>query len=162
MTELKYFNNKTPMFSLNGIKTEARVVDVIDGDTLALVFPIFNKYFKFHIRLNGIDTCEIHSKNEILKTKGLKAKRRMIELLYPLETIEDNIEIYKKQILSLFDRYVSIVWLECLEFDKYGRLLGNVFIKDKKLNVCDVLIDEKLAYRYDGSTKLSKEEQENL
>jgi hypothetical protein len=28
MTELKYFNNKTPMFSLNGIKTEARVVDV--------------------------------------------------------------------------------------------------------------------------------------
>jgi len=29
--ELKYFNNETPLFSLNGTKTYARVVNITDG-----------------------------------------------------------------------------------------------------------------------------------
>jgi len=154
--EWKRYCIKTPMFSLNGIKTEARVVDVLDGDTIALVFPIFNQYFKYHIRLNGIDTCEIHSKNETLKNKGLKGKQRMIELLSGMKRKELK---SKKDVVEFFDENISIIWLECLEFDKYGRLLGNVFIDNKKVNVCDVLLEEKLAYRYDGSKKLSEEEQ---
>ena len=160
--ELKYFNNETPLFSLNGIKTYVRVVNVTDGDTISVVIPIFNNYFKFHVRLNGIDTCEIHSKNEIIKAKGLNAKYRLIELLCPFEKLNNILCITKKQIVDLFDKNTCLIWLECLEFDKYGRLLGNIYIDDKTKNVSNILIEEKLAYKYDGSTKLNEEEQMNM
>ena len=160
--ELKYFNNETPLFSLNGIKTYVRVVNVTDGDTISVVIPIFNNYFKFHVRLNGIDTCEIHSKNEIIKAKGLKANYRLIELLCPFEKLNNILCITKKQIVDLFDKNTCLIWLECLEFDKYGRLLGNIYIDDKTKNVSNILIEEKLAYKYDGSTKLNEEEQMNM
>ena len=114
------------------------------------------------MRLNGIDTCEIHSKNEIIKAKGLKAKYRLIELLCPFEKLNNILCITKKQIVDLFDKNTCLIWLECLEFDKYGRLLGNIYIDDKTKNVSNILIEEKLAYKYDGSTKLNEEEQMNM
>lgn len=156
--ELKYFNNETPLFSLNGKKTFARVVNVTDGDTISVVLPIFDNYFKFNVRLNGIDTCEIHSKNEIIKDKGLKAKYRLIELLCPSEKINNIICSTRKQIIDIFHKNICLIWLECLEFDKYGRLLGNIYIDNKTKNVSNILIDEKLAYKYDGSTKLKEED----
>lgn len=156
--ELKYFNNNTPLFSLNGKKTFARVVNVTDGDTISVVLPIFDNYFKFNVRLNGIDTCEIHSKNEIIKDKGLKAKYRLIELLCPFEKINNIICSTRKHIIDLFDKNICLIWLECLDFDKYGRLLGNIYIDNKTKNVSNILIEEKLAYKYDGSTKLKEED----
>jgi endonuclease YncB( thermonuclease family) len=160
--ELKYFNNETPLFSLNGIKTYVRVVNVTDGDTISVVIPIFDNYFKFHVRLNGIDTCEIHSKNEIIKDRGLKAKYRLIELLCPFEKLNNILCTTKKQIIDLFDKNICLIWLECLDFDKYGRLLGNIYIDNKLKNVSNILIEEKLAYKYDGTTKLNEEEQMNM
>ena len=51
--QFKLYDYKTPKFSLNGVKTYGRVVDVIDGDTLAIVIPIFeNKYFKLNYKPN--------------------------------------------------------------------------------------------------------------
>ena len=158
MEEFKYFNNDTPIFTMNGMKTFARVVNVIDGDTLSLVIPLFDKYFKFSVRIYGIDTCEIHSNDVEIKDKGLKAKYRVIEILLKKD-IKDVLCISRKQIIELFNTNISIVWIECLDFDKYGRLLGNVFFDNKTKNIADILISEKLAYRYDGGTKLTEEQQ---
>ena len=158
MDELKYFNNDTPFFSLNGIKTFARVVSVTDGDTITLVIPLFDKHFKFQVRINGIDTCEIHSKDQEIKDKGLKAKYRVIELL-SAKDVKDILCITRKKIIEIFNNFVSIVWVECLEFDKYGRLLANVFIDNKTRSISDILVDEKLAYKYDGTAKLTEEQQ---
>jgi endonuclease YncB( thermonuclease family) len=158
MEEFKYFNNDTPIFTMNGMKTFARVVNVIDGDTLSLVIPLFDKYFKFNVRINGIDTCEVHSNDVEIKDKGLKAKYRVIEMLSKKD-IKDVLCISRKQIIELFNTNISIVWIECLDFDKYGRLLGNVFFDNKTKNIADILISEKLAYRYDGGTKLTEEQQ---
>ena len=159
--ELKYFNNDTPLLSLNGINTFARVVNVIDGDTIALVIPFCGKYFKFHVRINGIDTCEIHSNDKEIKDKGLQAKYRTIELLSK-QDIKDILCISKKQIIELFNNNLSIVWVECLDFDKYGRLLANVYIDNKTKSIANILISEKLAYKYDGSTKLTEEQQKDF
>jgi len=158
MEEFKYFNNDTPIFTMNGMKTFARVVNVIDGDTLSLVIPLFDKYFKFNVRINGIDTCEVHSNDVEIKDKGLKAKYRVIEMLSKKD-IKDVLCISRKQIIELFNTNISIVWIECLDFDKYGRLLGNVFFDNKTKNIGDILVSEKLAYRYDGGTKLTEEQQ---
>ena len=158
MEDFKYFNNDTPIFTMNGMKTFARVVNVIDGDTLSLVIPLFDKYFKFNVRINGIDTCEVHSNDVEIKEKGLKAKYRVVEILSKKD-VKDVLCISRKQIIELFNSNMSIVWIECLEFDKYGRLLGNVFFDNKTKNIADILMFEKLAYRYEGGTKLSDEQQ---
>ena len=158
MENLKYFNNDTPIFSMNGMNTFARVVNVIDGDTLSLVIPLFDKYFKFNVRINGIDTCEIHSNDIEIKDKGLKAKYRVIEMLSKKD-VKDVLCISRKQIIEIFNNIICIVWIECLEFDKYGRLLANIFFDNKTTSIADILISEKLAYKYDGGTKLSEEQQ---
>jgi len=165
-TQLHLYNNETPFFSLKGIKTFARVVNVVDGDTLTLIIPIFNEYFKFYTRISGIDTCEIHSRNEENKEKGLKAKYRVIELICKNKKISDILCITKKQIIELFDKDIYIVWIECDNFDKYGRLLANIYLdkdldldKNDKNNIGCILLDEKLAYKYEGSTKLTEDEQ---
>ena len=58
---------------------------------------------------------------------------------------------------EILDKDMVIVFVECLNFDKYGRLLANVFFD--KINLSEYLIKHKLAYHYTGDTKLTEEEQ---
>ena len=150
----------TELFSLNGIKTYARLVDVHDGDTAKVVFKIFDKYYKFIIRISGIDTAELRSKNDFLKQKSLEARNRVINFLS-----NDTIKIYNdtssKDIQNLLNQNLIIVYINCFEFDKYGRLLVDL----QNINfesISSVLINEKLAYKYEGDTKLSEEKQIKL
>jgi endonuclease YncB( thermonuclease family) len=156
-----YNIDNTDFFSLKGLNTEARVVNVVDGDTLVLIIFLFDKYFKFYSRISGIDTCEVRSNNKEIKEFGLAAKYRIIELLCPNKKISEIMCITKKQIIDLFKENICIVKIECFEFDKYGRLLANIFTT-KNINLAKTLLEEKLAYQYDGKTKLNEEEQLNL
>lgn len=155
--ELDKHDIDTDFFTLNGIKTFARVVDIYDGDTMTCVIPLFNSYYKFTVRLDGIDTCEIRNKNLELKHKGLLARKLIIDTLCLDNTC--TIDITKKELQEYLKKNTIIVWLECLEFDKYGRLLGKIY-KDKHSNksLSDILLDEKLGYKYDGGTKLKNDE----
>lgn len=147
--------NDTPFFSLKGLKTNSRIVNIIDGDTIVLILPIFDGFYKFYTRLSNIDTCEIHSNNNEVKEKGITAKYRVIELITNKKY--ESMNLSKKDIIKIFNDNIYIVNIECDDFDKYGRLLGNIFVNEK--NVGDILCDEKLAYRYYGLKKLSDEDQ---
>ena len=72
---------KTPRFTLNGLETYGRLVDIIDGDSLSIILPIYNDYFKFNIRLNGIDTSELHNDNIELKHFAENAKNELVKLI---------------------------------------------------------------------------------
>ncbi len=166
ITTLKNINNVCYL-SLNGIKTFAKVVNVKDGDTIELIIPSFNGYYRYNTRINGIDTCEINSTNTDIKDIAKKAKNRVIELLLN-KNIDNLKEINSKEIKNIFEKENIIVWIECYDFDKYGRLLANIFLYNEKLNkidkisISDILLSEKLAYKYDGGTKLSEKEQLNI
>jgi endonuclease YncB( thermonuclease family) len=82
-------------------------------------------------------------------------------LLSPPKNIIEIMGITNKQIIDIFDKDVYIINIECRDFDKYGRLLANVFINDGR-SIASVLLEEKLAYKYDGKTKLTEEEQFNF
>jgi endonuclease YncB( thermonuclease family) len=163
ITTLKNINNVCYL-SLNGIKSFAKVVNVKDGDTIELVIPSFNGYYRYNTRLKRIDTCEIHSNNSDIKDMAKKAKIRVIELLLN-KNIGNLKQMNRKDIKNIFEKENIIVWVECHDFDKYGRLLANIFLYDEKLNkidknsISDILISEKLAYKYDGGTKLTEEDQ---
>lgn len=154
------FDINSPFFSLAGYETKGRIVNVIDGDSLIVILPLFDRYYKFRVRLKGIDTCETDSKNLELKEKALFSKYRIIELLTKdYKKIQDIIGITNKQILDIFINFKCIVKVNCFEFDKYGRLLVDIYIYDNYKSLSEILISEKLAYYYDGKTKLSEEEQ---
>ena len=130
--ELEKYNNKTSKFSLNGYKTYAKCVSVYDGDTIHVVFkmPETNKYHRWIIRMSGIDTPEIKTKNTAEKTKAIEVR-----------------DYLRNKILD------KIIILECLDFDKYGRLLGNIFIINENITLNQQLINNGMAKIYNGGTK---------
>lgn len=62
----------------------------------------------------------------------------------------DTIGWRKSDFDKYFENNYTTVQLNCNEMDKYGRVLADVS------NFSDILIREKLAYRYDGGTKLTE------
>lgn len=127
------FNDNAPLFSLNNIETDGKIVSVYDGDSCDIVLNLDKLgYTRFKCRLNGIDCAEKRSKNEAEKQHALKA-----------------LEFVKKW-------QNEMVRVKCYKFDKYGRLLVDVFCSNESL--AEKLIENGLAYRYYGKTKKSFDE----
>lgn len=156
----KYDNTTTPHFSLNGQKLWGRVVSLYDGDTLTVALNIFSGVYKFSVRMNGIDTCEMKSKNDKNKELAKNARSRLLSLITGKYLAETSTWNDRRKINNVLNKGMYFVWVECHDFDKYGRLLANIYT-DEKSTECfsKVLIKEKLAYEYKGDTKLTEEEQ---
>lgn len=158
--------DNTEEFSLNNLVSDVRVVDVYDGDSCTCIIKLYKKHYKFIIRLAGIDTSEMTSKNEINKRKALEARKRLCTLISnDFENIDINIK--RKELRRLLNSKCYLIKIKCGKFDKYGRLLAWLYpkgskdlIEDKSFNLC--LVKEKLAYIYNGGTKLSEDEQEKI
>lgn len=139
----------TKPFSLEGLATLARVVDVYDGDSIKLILPVFDRFFVFNARLGGIDTPEMKSKDLQERGAATAARDRLIaELMVsqPLDTASQLPCANKKQIKSMFERFPCIIHVTCNKFDKYGRLLVDIDVIAKLLN-------DNVGYSYDGGTK---------
>lgn len=136
----------TPAWSLKGLRTWGRVIKVVDGDSICVAMVVQGKPYKFNVRLFGIDTAEMRSKDPLAE----KAKRKLSELLLGDEDGDPKVR-------------VCLVWLECYDFDKYGRLLARVYAEPRcEKCVSQCLLDAKLAYPYFGATKLDEKEQKKL
>jgi micrococcal nuclease len=121
--------------TLEGEKFPCKCIDVYDGDTVTLIVPFLGTFFKMKCRLYGIDTPEKRTKDLFEKQCSYIARDRMKEFVEG-----------------------KIIWSDCIDWDKYGRLLANLYPteKDMKNNTnCfnQRMVDEKLAYAYDGGTK---------
>lgn len=155
----------TPEFSLKGIETFCRVVSVYDADTITVVMPLFDSYYRFNIRLLGIDCPEMKSKILENKKKAIRARNQVIQWLLPNKTINLDETYTKKQIQEMFAQDVAIAWIKCDEYEKFGRILANLysnFNDPEHLSFSNRLIAEGLAYSYMGGTKLTEEEQLNM
>ena len=118
---------------------KAKLDRVVDGDTVdALIDVGFDIWFKKRIRFKGVDTWESRTRNLEEKALGLKAKARTKELL---EKVSSKSGYFRIKSYGL---------------GKYGRVLADVFIKDKKgktICVNNQLISEGHAYIYEGGKK---------
>lgn len=154
--DFRQFGGSTPELSINGLKTYGRLIDVYDGDTVKVILPTFGSYYKFTIRLNDIDTCEIRSKDKVLQNNGIKARDRLFELVTNIKVITKN------DIKKTLESDVYLVWVDCCNKDKYGRVLANIYKdKDTTKSFSEILLEEKLAYKYEGKTKLSNDDIKN-
>jgi micrococcal nuclease len=110
-------------------KYKAKVDRVVDGDTVdALVDLGFDTWKKVRIRMMGINAPESRTRDLEEKKKGLEAKDRLIELLKSEEII-----------------------LQSHGVGKYGRCLGELFVKD--VNINQKLIEEGHAVEYHGGKR---------
>jgi endonuclease YncB( thermonuclease family) len=153
--------DNTKDFSLENLIQNVRIVDIYDGDTCTCIMNLYNNKYKFHIRLAEIDTCEIKSKNIENKNLAIKARNRLFELVTNINLYEN---ISRKDMRDQLNKKCYLIKLKCGKFDKYGRLLGHLYsINNSDLSYNQILIKEKLAYYYDGGTKLDETKQyENL
>jgi endonuclease YncB( thermonuclease family) len=135
-----------PLFSFDGLMTEAKVVRVVDGDTVHIIFEYKGSILRLLARLAGIDTPEMHVTPDIAK----RAKNRLAQLCtncnIDLDHVYDN-----KQFNSIVDRNTKILSIECLGTDKYGREL--VRLKDGHIDINDTMVKEDFAHPYDGGKK---------
>ena len=123
----------TPYFSLCDQEFTCKCVKVYDGDTITVIFKPFEQtsFYKFRIRLYGIDTPELRTKNKEEKKKGIIVRDFLRELVLD-----------------------KIITIKCSDFDKYGRLLADLFIcQDDKCSVNQMMIDNGHGYVYNGGTK---------
>ena len=130
---------------------KAKLERVVDGDTVdALIDLGFDTWVKKRIRYKGIDTWESRTKDLDEKKLGLAAKDRNKELL---ESVSSKPGYFR---------------LKSHGVGKYGRVLGEIFIKDIEgieYNINQTLIDEGHAYIYDGGKKkmfVNNETQKNV
>ena len=111
----------------------SKVLNVYDGDTFKVNIdslpPIVGK--NIAIRVNGVDTPEIRGKCQYEKNLALKARDFVRGKLANAKEIK----------------------LTNLQRGKYFRVVANVVVDGVSLE--QELLDNKLAYRYDGGKKLS-------
>ena len=138
----------TPMFSLHGLKTTARIVDIVDGDTVYLVIPLFNTFFKFNCRILGIDTCEKNGENKQLG---------ILSTNFSYEFFTGQKGLSRKTVRFALCEQCVLVDIECYEFDKYGRLLVNIYFNG--ISFATELLNQRIAYVYNGGKKLTMDEQ---
>ena len=112
----------------------AKLQRVVDGDTCdALIDLGFDTWVKKRIRFYGVDTWESRTRNLEEKKKGLAAKD------------------YVKDLLENSDGGKFL--LKSHGVGKYGRVLGELFVKGNEKSVNELLKDNGHAYEYHGEKK---------
>ena len=112
------------------------VTNVVDGDTIDVVIDLgFDIMFASRVRLAGIDTPESRTKDKAEKVLGLESK-----------------EYLKKH---LKDAKSVIIKTEKMDSsEKYGRILGWVYVNGDTVSLNDKMINDGYAWGYLGDTKI--------
>jgi micrococcal nuclease len=110
------------------------VLKVVDGDTIDVDIDLgFNISYTQRVRLAGIDTPESRTKDLYEKKLGMESKEWLKNALSHAKTIIIKTEKPDSS-------------------EKYGRILGWLFVDDVNLN--NVMIDQGYAWNYMGDTKI--------
>jgi len=113
-----------------------KVENVVDGDTIDVIIDLgFDILFSSRVRLAGIDTPESRTTDKAEKALGLEAK-----------------EYLKKQ---LKDAKSVVIRTEKMDSsEKYGRILGWVYVNGESESINNKMINDGYAWGYLGDTKI--------
>ena len=112
-----------------------QITKVIDGDTIDADIDLgFNISLSKRIRLAAVDTPESRTADANEKKYGLESK----------EWLKHKVE-NAKNILIKTELPDST--------EKYGRIIGHLYINDQETSLNDQMIVEGYAWEYDGGTK---------
>jgi micrococcal nuclease len=113
-----------------------KVTKVVDGDTIDVEIDLgFDISFSSRVRLAGIDTPESRTADKMEKALGLEAK-----------------DYLKKQIESAKTVVIKTEKMDSSE--KYGRILGWLFLDGSEVSMNEKMIEDGHAWGYLGDTKV--------
>ena len=113
-----------------------KVNKIVDGDTIDVDIDLgFAVSFTQRVRLAGIDTPESRTTDLKEKTLGLEVKEKI-----------------KKEIAAAKDIVIKTEKPDSSE--KYGRILGWLFLDGNTVSLNQQLIDQGYAWTYGGGTKI--------
>lgn len=124
--------------------TKARVVDVYDGDTVTIVFYFQDHPIKDSFRMLGYDSPEMKPLKTI-PNRDLHIQAARVARKYLHDTIIDQ-----------------IVWVHFVQEEKYGRLMGELFMIDphhpnyftgKEKSINATMIQKGFGKPYNGGHK---------
>ena len=113
-----------------------KVIKVVDGDTIDADIDLgFDISLTKRVRLAGIDTPESRTTDLKEKALGLEVK-----------------EWLKKRLEGAKDILIKTQLPDSTE--KYGRILGKLYINNEETSLNKQMIDEGYAWEYQGNTKV--------
>jgi micrococcal nuclease len=113
-----------------------KVENVVDGDTIDVLIDLgFDILFQSRVRLAGIDTPESRTKDLKEKALGLESK-----------------EYLKKHLKDAKSVVIKTEKMDSSE--KYGRILGWLYVNGDTESVNDKMINDGYAWGYMGETKV--------
>lgn len=115
---------------------KVKVIEVIDGDTIDVSIDLgFDIFTNKRIRLAGIDCPESRTTDLHEKRLGTEAKE------------------YLKHLVGNASNVV-VKTLATDTYEKYGRVLGQVYIDSSTISINDLLVSRGYAWSYDGGAKV--------
>jgi micrococcal nuclease len=112
------------------------VKNVVDGDTIDVIIDLgFDILFSSRVRLAGIDTPESRTTDKAEKALGLEAK----------EYLKKNLKDAKSVVIRTEKMDSS---------EKYGRILGWVYVNGESESINNKMINDGYAWGYLGETKI--------
>jgi micrococcal nuclease len=113
-----------------------KVTKIVDGDTIDVDIDLgFDISFTSRVRLAGIDTPESRTKDLAEKALGLEAKAYLKHAIDSAKTVVIKTEKMNSS-------------------EKYGRILGWVYLDGDTVSVNDHMINDGHAWGYMGKTKV--------
>lgn len=113
-----------------------KITSVVDGDTIDVDIDLgFNISYSQRVRLAGVDTPESRTTDKFEKTLGLESKEY---LKTKLKDVKDIIIKTQKPDSS----------------EKYGRILGWLYIDGAEISINEQMIQDGYAWGYMGETKV--------
>lgn len=113
-----------------------KVSKVVDGDTIDVDIDLgFDISFTSRVRLAGIDTPESRTTDKMEKALGLEAKAYLKNAIDSAKTVVIKTEKMNSS-------------------EKFGRILGWVYINGDTVSLNDMMINDGYAWGYLGDTKV--------
>jgi micrococcal nuclease len=113
-----------------------KVENVVDGDTIDVLIDLgFDILFASRVRLAGIDTPESRTKDLAEKALGLESKEYLKKALKDAKSV-----VIKTEKMN--------------STEKFGRVLGWVYINGETVSLNDMMINDGYAWGYMGDTKV--------
>ena len=113
-----------------------KVTKVVDGDTIDVDIDLgFDISFSSRVRLAGIDTPESRTTDKMEKALGLEAKAYLKSQIESAKTIVIKTEKMNSS-------------------EKYGRILGWLFLDGSSVSMNEKMIEDGHAWGYLGDTKV--------
>lgn len=117
------------------------VKNIVDGDTIDVVIDLgFSILFESRVRLAGIDTPESRTTDKVEKALGLESKK----------FLESKIKAAKNIVIKTEKLDSS---------EKYGRILGWLYLDGDGNSVNTEMIEKGYAWGYLGDTKVKNFEE---